>query len=299
MFKTLFHLTIATIVMGCGYAASAPMAKADLLDSSSPTIDTSVSLPITYIQQAEWTQKPGCAKEISVGGAAPWDRATVVGCSSGGDGGNQIFQNENLLTGAGIKIAANDVVISSPWILDNGGGIWFGSQNKQPGCAREIAAGPAGVWITGCSAINGGFEIFRANLAYTVGQPGAPKFPTLAGVHSWQQMPGGATRLAVGNQAWALNNQREIFRFDESQQQWQTIPGCARSIAANGDHVWVIGCDRSGPGGYEIFEKINSGWKKHPGAAVKISVDGVGNPWVLSEDGAIFTWHRKSMDVPH
>ncbi len=272
MFKQLFGITIAALTLGLSQTTLMSAAEATII-----VVDPSSS--------ANWKKIPGCAPEISAKSAG-----YVIGCASAGPGGNQIFQNApnwKLLPSAGVKIEGDE---GGYWHLERNGAIRYNNV-VQPGCANEIAAGDAGVWVTGCAATNGGFEIYRANRSYTV--PVGRQFSYPNGAKSWQLMPGGATKLAVGSQAWAVNDSGQIFRYEDASNQWQSVPGCARSIGASGDRVWVIGCDRSSEAGHEIFEWSNGTWVKHPGAAAKISVDRVGNPWVVTEQGEIFNWIRR------
>jgi hypothetical protein len=269
--KTLWQ-SFSTIIIGLSLTALATPAKAE------------INLGFKQEIGPRWQNVPGCAQDISAN--APFFSPYVIGCASGGEGGNQIFNlqsNWDLLPGSGVKVAV-EPRWGGYWHVESSGAIRINNQ-LQPGCAKDIASGSAGVWITGCAPTNGGFEIYRANLAYSATE--------LSGVQSWQAMPGGATQLAVGNKAWAINSAGNIFRFQDSVNAWEQVEGCARSIGAAGDHVWVIGCAANGAGGNEIFELRRDQWVKREGAAVKVSVDSLGNPWVVAADGAIFTWIRK------
>jgi hypothetical protein len=269
MFKQLFGITIAALTIGLSQTA--------VISAANATIIVTDPSP-----NATWQKIPGCAPEISA--------RYVIGCANAGPGGNQILRKSTSwdgLPGAGVKIAGEE---AGYWHLERNGAIRFNNV-LQPGCAKEIASGLAGVWVTGCAPTNGGFEIYRANRAYT--EPVGRLFSFPSGAKSWQLMPGGATKLAVGSQAWAVNDQGQIFRFEDANNQWQSVPGCARSIGASGNAVWVIGCDRSSAAGHEIFEWKNGEWYKHPGAAAKISVDRLGNPWVVTDQGEIFNWIRR------
>ncbi|MBK7299566.1 MAG: hypothetical protein IPI79_03665 [Moraxellaceae bacterium] len=54
--------------------------------------------------------------------------------------------------------------------------------------------------------------------------------------------------------------------------------------------MWVIGCASGGDGGNEIFKWTGTDWQKVKGAAVKIAVDNLGNPWVIDKANQIWTW---------
>lgn len=269
MFKQLFSLTIVALTIGLSQTA--------VISAANATIIVTDPSP-----NATWQKIPGCASEISA--------KYVIGCANAGPGGNQILRkssNWDGLPGTGVKIAGEE---QDYWHLERNGAIRFNNV-LQPGCAKEIASGLAGVWVTGCAATNGGFEIYRANRSYTESVGRHFSYPS--GAKSWQRMPGGATKLAVGSQAWAVNDRGQIFRYKNANNQWQSVPGCARSIGASGNAVWVIGCDRSSEAGYDLFEWKNGEWYKQPGAAAKVSVDRLGNPWVVTEQGEIFNWIRR------
>ncbi|HSB11673.1 MAG TPA: tectonin domain-containing protein [Blastocatellia bacterium] len=110
---------------------------------------------------------------------------------------------------------------------------------------------------------------------------------------TWEQIPGGAKRIAVdpaGN-AWVVNGGGDIFRYRGTG--WEQVPGRALDIGigANGA-VWIIGNDQS------ILRGVVSGnlvsWQKIDGEAIRIAVDPQGNPWVVTSGAAIF---RRSGDA--
>jgi hypothetical protein len=250
----------------------------------------------------EWKQIPGCAHEITANKGVPGEFSRgssdmlVVGCDASANKDSRLYQksNNNLgdvdqtfftpLPKFGTKIGGAN------WHLGQNGSIRF-QDRVQRGCAREISVGAAGAWVLGCAATAGGFEIYRADLAYS--QVG---FSFVEGVRDWQLVPGGASKIAVGKDVWVINNAGQIFRYVGDR--FQQVEGCATDIAANGSHVWVTGCGAMGDGGYEIYERKYGTWMKRPGSAKKVAVDHLGNPWIVTAGNAIYTWSRTALPTP-
>ncbi|QSJ19681.1 hypothetical protein JYQ62_13770 [Nostoc sp. UHCC 0702] len=238
--------------------------------------------PAPQAVEQQWQQVPGCAKKIAAGGGKTW----VLGCTSGGSGGYEIFtrngSNWDLVPGAAVDIAVDTG--GTAWVVNADGTIFQRSGNSWqpvPGCAKKIAAG-AKVWVLGCDR-NGsdGYQIFSWNGS------------------GWDLIPGAAVDLAVdsSNIVWAVNGRGEIFRNINSRTNgyvikkgdpWKQVVGCAKKIAVGGTKTWVLGCASNGSSGYEIFSRNGSAWDLVPGAAVEITVDASGNPWVVNADGQIF-----------
>jgi len=144
---------------------------------------------------------PGCATGIGVGRS---DQAWVLGCTSGGGGGNQIFR----LTPTGwaqVPGAATHIWVSpegTPWVGNASGTIfkWNGSSFQPlsvPGCATSIAVGPRGEgWAIGC----------------TSGGPGGGQIFHLTST-GWVQVPGAAVQVAVSPEGtpWVVSSIGNIF----------------------------------------------------------------------------------------
>jgi hypothetical protein len=70
---------------------------------------------------------------------------------------------------------------------------------------------------------------------------------------------------------------------------WERLPGAARDIGVSyvtGD-AWIIGTNKI-PGGYGISKWTGSAWQVVSGAAVRVTVDDDGIPWVVNENGHIY-----------
>ncbi|AEE53422.1 tectonin domain-containing protein [Haliscomenobacter hydrossis] len=120
-------------------------------------------------------------------------------------------------------------------------------------------------------------------------------------IKNWKEIGGTATRIAVDKRGlpWVVNVAGGIFQRNPQNTNWIQMPGRARDIGAgaNGE-VWIIGTNPLS-GGYGIFRwrplrmPVGSGvdpngWEAVDGAAVRITVDASGNPWVVNSAGSIF-----------
>jgi len=250
----------------------------------------SYALPNASKMQIEWQSIEGCAKEISI---IEYGKPLVVGCASASKMGNQLFRRLDsswvLQEGAGVKIADLGSTVS-PLIIDKFYNVWRGANAKQADCAVEIAASSRpDIWAVGC---RGGF-IQRANNLKPVVV--ANKVTSEYDIDTWKTIGGGrkAAKIAVGDAVWIIDKESNIFTYDSANTAWIQKVGCAKDIAANLNHVWVIGCASGGAGGNEIFKWTGTDWQKVKGAAVKIAVDSLGNPWVIDNSNQIWTWTFK------
>lgn len=57
--------------------------------------------------------------------------------------------------------------------------------------------------------------------------------------------------------------------------------------------MWVIGSNKE-TGGYGIYRRDGTKWTKIGGSAVRITVDGAGNAWVVNIHGQIFEYTGKT-----
>lgn len=241
-----------------------------------------------------WSAVAGCARQISV---AEFDKPLVIGCAAMttvmGERGYEIYRRQAgqwvRQPRPGYRIADLGASLS-PLIVDLKDVLWRGGsrQTKPTECIREVASNSRpDIWVVTCVGKNGETTILRANnlLPAASGKPGDQD------VHSWQRMPSGyqARKIAVGDEIWMMNSQGGIFTFDRATADWKQRPGCASDIAANGPHVWVIGCESGGAHGNQIFRWDGKAWGLTAGAAVQISVDPLGNPWVIDDTGGIWT----------
>jgi hypothetical protein len=172
-----------------------------------------------------------------------------------------------------------------------------GDWTLYPGVANDVAVGGP------------------SNEVFVIGWSGYPvevgdKIPPGGTIHKWDipgnkwiEVGGTATRITVdkNSRPWVVNVAGAIFRRNDQNTDWVQLPGAARDIAASmKGTTWIIG---SNPlqGGYGIFYwKSNTDpggigkasdagqWVAVEGAAVRITVDQNGNPWVINSAGSIF-----------
>ena len=253
-------------------------------DSSSPPMTATQALSIAIDPDCApadfgvptWTQRTGCAADISVGQTG---QVWVVGCNQVPDGlGIWRWNGAGWApqSGGAVSIAADQSVSGDAWVTNDSNAIWRGNGRvwgHLPGFANNIATGANGsAWIVGTNKTADGFGIWRWNGA------------------SWVPQPGGALTIAVdpsGN-AWVTNDTGAIWRWNGHV--WAQVPGCAIdiSIGQNGQ-AWVVGCNKVF-GGFGIWRWNGAGWAPQSGGAVTIAVDPTGNhPWVTNENGDIFS----------
>ena len=142
------------------------------------------------------------------------------------------------------------------------------------GLARDIGIGADGsVWVIGADPQRGGFGIYRLN-----------------GGGNWENVPGGARRIAVDPQgnAWVTNALRQIYRFNGSD--FELMPGLAVDIGVGADGtVWAIGANAA-PGGYGIYRWDGAEWLPVLGGATSVAVDPSGAAWVANAQQQIYRW---------
>jgi hypothetical protein len=141
---------------------------------------------------------------------------------------------------------------------------------------RDIAIGANGtVWRIGNDPQPGGYGIYRLDGA------------------DWTRIPGGGVHIAVDPQgnAWVVTSARTVLRFNGKD--WTPVPGTAQAIAigANGS-VWAIGADAK-PGGFGIYRWDGRAWASVAGGGVKIAVDPLGNPVVVTATGTLHRYDGK------
>lgn len=159
---------------------------------------------------------------------------------------------------------------------NNGGELSDATWELLTGSGRDVGVGDDGsVWLIGTDATGGGYSIYNRSR------------------NQWNRVAGGAVRIDVDGTGtpWIVNSEGAIYRRDRNGQ-WQRLPGAASDIGAGsqGD-VWIIGTNAV-PGGFGIYRWNGTEWASVDGGAVRIDVDGMGNPWIVNADGSIFRRNR-------
>ena len=101
----------------------------------------------------------------------------------------------------------------------------------------------------------------------------------------WREAGGAAVKIAVGTDVWVVSLDGGIFRRDGGA--WTRIDGCARDIAANGEHLYVVGCDWNNGEG-TVYKRFNNQWVSTRQRAKTLAVDAAGTPWLVNAAGHIF-----------
>jgi hypothetical protein len=148
---------------------------------------------------------------------------------------------------------------------------------QMPGAAHDVGVGAGGaVWVVGADEVEGGYRVWR----YDGG--------------TWKATQAAGVRIAVAPNggAWVVDDKQEILRISADGAQVTREPRMkARDVGVGADGaIWIIGDDAEA-GGYGIHRRTASArWKKVAGAAMRISVDPSGNPWVVNNTSNIFRY---------
>ncbi|MBL8263823.1 MAG: hypothetical protein JNM58_15505 [Xanthomonadaceae bacterium] len=246
---------------------------------------------------ARWAQVPGCARDI-VGGMQ--DVIYVTGCDvvPNSHGSSQFYRWNGSsfvpfpVAGHGSAIATygfHSYTIGGDALLysRSGEGEWQkrGTPDGRP--ITDVGAGKFGLWVvTARPNGEGGNAIARA-MPCANGDRLLPDKDFCG----WEEMPGAAVRISVGNTAWVVNAQGQIFEWqDNAGGYWLKRPGCFRDVAANGSSVYAVGCKRGNGDGNAIYRWTYSGWSDAKGAGKRVAVDAMGYAWAITDSGDI--WRR-------
>ncbi|MDP1658238.1 MAG: hypothetical protein Q8L73_02660 [Methylotenera sp.] len=113
----------------------------------------------------------------------------------------------------------------------------------------------------------------------------------LASGKCWRDFPGAAQKIAIGGDVWVVNTDGGIFR--RSGNGWEGVAGCARDVAASGEHVYVVGCDYGEGGANKIYRRTGGTWKYAGRTGKTLAVDVAGTAWVVTATGEI--WRQKTV----
>lgn len=274
-----------------------------------------------YMVDAQWEQVEGCAKSIAAGGV---NQVLVVGCGSQGAAGAvfewkngrfvpepeqsvmQIVEPDGTLffkvsarfapqarwlaidgvTGKVYAIGPDATVYSRPWASPYAYHQWtqfVGAERyAKPAQMTAIAAGGGrsggDLW-----AISAQPEGAGGNKIYT-SEP-CPSLDRIGAGRCWKGVNGAAQKVALGNAIWVTSADGGIFRREGNG--WARVEGCARDIAAHGEHVYVVGCDwNTGEG--TVYRWHNNQWVNTRQRAKTLAVDVAGTPWLVKASGQIY-----------
>jgi len=317
-----------SFMVALGWAGVVPAAPDghELRGESISSTAISSSGQILPRMDARWEKVPGCARAIAAGGV---DQVLIVGC--GGQyaadtilewqGGRFVAEPEGSVmvamlpdgqhfkegsrvparaSGLAIDAVAGKVfalgpdatVYSRPWASPNYPPYHHWTQHvgapryMPPARMTAIAAGGgrSGGNLWSISAQPGGPG---GNKIYT-SEP-CPSLDRIGSGRCWKGVNGAAQRIALGDEVWVVSADGGIFQRQGSQ--WQRMPGCARDIAANGSHVYVVGCEGSRGEGNDIFRWKNGQWHPIRRTGKTLAVDVAGNLWIVMATGDI--WRQR------
>lgn len=275
-----------------------------------PPAATFGGAPAQRLIPASWEQVPGCAGAIT---AAAAEVVYVTGCDwfdAAGGGGSSLYRwngqafQPHPAGGIGRDITS---FAGSSYVIGGDGRLYASYADERwqalvlelrdldGGLASDyarfddLAVGAAGLWAV-LRVGRGDSRIYRAQ---TCGG-GSVAGGTFC---RWEKVGNdSAEDIAVGKAVW-IAAYGQVYRWDDHnpERPWQSVPGCARDLAANGDHVYAIGCDAL-PGEDplnqtgELLRWNGRGWSRSGQRGRRVAVDAAGRPWIVAGDGSI--WRR-------
>lgn len=161
-----------------------------------------------------WSQLPGCAQDIGVGGDGT---AWIIGCGAGPDGALYAWNGSSWVvdsaSGEGIRVTVGPTGI--PWVLNSDTSIWRKSSNSpSSGSWSQLSGGGYDIglsdgnyaWLIGTDANEDGFDI------YTWNEQAA--FGTAPARSEWLLKEGGGVQTDVGpnGRPWVVAADGGIWR---------------------------------------------------------------------------------------
>jgi hypothetical protein len=158
--------------------------------------------------------------------------------------------------------------------------IW----NTVAGNGLDIGVGANGTaWIIGSTPVTGGYQIFKR----------------AANATSWTLIAGGAVRVDADKDGnpWVINNGGQLFYYTTS---WTgREQGLKFTDIGAGSNGSVYGVTQTASGaGYQMVRWTGSSWAVFAsGGALRVTVDNLGNPWILNSAGAIQRWNGTAWET--
>jgi hypothetical protein len=178
-------------------------------------------------------------------------------------------------TGAGVRICGDNS--DNCWLVNSlhnlyhfSNGVWTQLQGVQ---ANDVACGADGsVWITNFSLDNQDGLVERFNGSSFV----------------WYGGTGRAIAVDPNGNPWVANSLNDLYSLDVKTGTWTKQQGITArdvGISAYGS-VWVISNEQntSQPGNYNIYSLVNSTWQNMGEAGIAISVDPLGDAWIVKNN---------------
>jgi hypothetical protein len=159
-------------------------------------------------------------------------------------------------------------------------------------------------------ALPGRFSEVAIGANYAVWALGPPDARTQGGYPiyhwtgtEWKSYQGAAMRIAVDPKGspWIVNDSYVVMRLTDSYW-WQDVPGRASdlSIGADGSLWGLAAPDQKMSGGYPLLRWKGNDWERFQGAAIRLTVDPKGMPWVVNDTHQAFRLEQGAywMDLP-
>ncbi|MDX2051836.1 MAG: matrixin family metalloprotease, partial [Polyangiaceae bacterium] len=276
-------------------------------------IDDKVAVSALY---DTWRTVPtGNTRDVAVGR----EKGSPVGADGlawmvGGTYGNNVFKQKTDGSGwvpdpwapKASRIALNGY---RPYIVTYGTGEVQRRNSGDPtinsgwsnfgGCATDVGASPAAIWIIGCD-----IDTYGNGSIWALGASGW--IPDAAG--------GRAARIAVDSAGapWVVSSRLsggKVFRRTSSDVMsgaWQWLDACAVDIGIyEPGYAWVLGCDKDSMGNYGVYARNDNSYigdgitpelhrwvRMSTGGGVNIAVGPNSKPWVTTFGQSVMTTVR-------
>ena len=287
-------------------------------------------MPVRRLDDERWEKVQGCARTIAAGAV---NQVLVTGCGGqyahdtiyewkpGGESGEFVAEPPGSVmlafrqAGMSVEETKRQPAQASWLAIDAVAGKVYGIGPDSTLYSRPVASPyPHHQWtqFVGAqvymqpmqvTAVAAGDGHGRGDLWAISAQPGGaggnriyasetcPAKDRVVSGRCWRPVDGAAQKVALGNETWVVSSDGGIFRRNGNG--WQRVEGCARDVAANGGHVYVVGCDSATGGGGRIFRRVGDSWRDTHQTGKTLAVDVAGNLWVVKAGGEI--WRRKAI----
>jgi hypothetical protein len=116
---------------------------------------------------------------------------------------------------------------------------------------------------------------------------------------AFDKIKGSARRISVGSDGipWIVTSSGKIGYYDSENDKWVQVAGSAKDIGVGAEgSVWIVGT-KAVDGGFEV-SKWNSeeeSWDIMEFGAIRIAVDGSGNPWMVNDERKIIAYMEEEL----
>jgi len=116
---------------------------------------------------------------------------------------------------------------------------------------------------------------------------------------AFEKMKGSAKRISVGADGtpWIVTSAGKVGYYDLENNKWVQVAGNARDVGVGADgSVWIVGT-KAMEGGFVVskWDNDEESWEEMEFGAVRIAVDGEGNPWMVNDEHKIVAYIEEEL----